>query len=151
MDEPDVRLAGAAFEAGDDPNRGFMNVRRQMFRRIEQPQKSVSAHARSRFTRPVPWCDLLVPRTLVQGPDRLLDLRVADNQEPPALHVPAARGTYSCLQDLSDQFVGHRVWFQPSHRPGGANNLKQVGAVVFVRRGVLAGAMGSPRLSEGIA
>src|ERR1700730_18382509 len=51
-----------------------MNVIGQIFRRIEQPQKSLADHARGGFTRPIPWGNLLVPRTLVQGSDRLLDL-----------------------------------------------------------------------------
>src|SRR5689334_18550605 len=45
------------------------------------------------------------PGTLVQGPDSLLDLRIADYQEPPTLHVSAARGADTRFQDLSDQFA----------------------------------------------
>ena len=37
---------------------------------------------------------------------------------PPALHVSAAGGTHARLKDLSDQFVRHRVRFQPPHRSG---------------------------------
>jgi hypothetical protein len=78
-----------AFKARDDPNGSLMDVVGQMFRRIEQPQKSLAAGARGRFTSPVPWGDLLVPRTLVQGPDRLLDLRIADYLKPPTLACSA--------------------------------------------------------------
>jgi len=102
---------GAAIKARDNPDRGLMNVRGQILCRVEQPQKSFPAHARGRFTSSVAWGNLLVPRTLVQGPDSLLDLRVADYQEPPALHVAAARRTHACLQDLANQFVRHRVRF----------------------------------------
>jgi hypothetical protein len=69
-----------------------------------------------------------LPR-LIQGPDSLLDLRIADYQETPALHISAARCTDARFQDLLDQFLRHRVWFQPSHRPGGADNLEQMGGV----------------------
>ena len=37
------------------------NVVTSSFRRVEQPQKSLSAHARGRFTRPIPWTDLFIP------------------------------------------------------------------------------------------
>jgi hypothetical protein len=47
------------------------------------------------------------------GPDRLLDLRISDYQEPPTLHVSAARRAHPRLQDLADQFARHRVRFQP--------------------------------------
>src|SRR2546430_1437532 len=50
--------------------------------------KLLPARARGRFTRSIPWSHLLVPGTLVQGPDRLLDLWVADNEEAPALQFP---------------------------------------------------------------
>src|SRR5580700_12308196 len=106
-----------------------MNVIGQIFRRIEQPQKSLADHARGGFTRPIPWGNLLVPRTLVQGSDRRLDLWIADYQELPALHVSAARRTHTSLQDLSDQLVRHRVWFQPPHRPSGSDDLEQVASL----------------------
>jgi hypothetical protein len=35
-----------------------VNVCGQIFRRIEQPQELLPAHARSRFTGPIPWGDL---------------------------------------------------------------------------------------------
>src|SRR6202035_1635191 len=90
------------------------------------------------FTRPIPWGNLLVPRTLVQGSDRLLDLWIADYQELPALHISAAPRPHTSLQDLSDQLVRHRVWFQPPHRPSGSDDLEQVGGVRgCVRRGTV--------------
>jgi hypothetical protein len=79
-----------------------VDVRRQIFRRVEQPQKSLAAHARGRFARPITWRNLLVPSALVIGSDSFLDLRIADYQEPPALHVAAARGTNARLKDFSD-------------------------------------------------
>jgi hypothetical protein len=45
-----------------------MDVRGQIFRRIEQPQKSFAAHARGRFSSPIPRRNLLVPGSLVVGP-----------------------------------------------------------------------------------
>jgi drug/metabolite transporter (DMT)-like permease len=45
----------------------------------------------SRFARVIPGRDYLVPGPLVEGPDRLHDLRVADDEEPPALHISAGR------------------------------------------------------------
>jgi hypothetical protein len=94
----------AAFEARDDPDGSLMNVCGQTFCRVEQPQKSLPAHARGRFTSPIPWCDLLVPRALVVGPDSLLDLRISDYQEPPALHVSATRGA-----DAQEETASHQL------------------------------------------
>src|SRR5439155_26702052 len=39
--------------------------------------------------------NLLVPRAFVAGSDSLLDLRIADDQEPPALHISSAWGTHA--------------------------------------------------------
>jgi len=103
-----------------------MDVRRQIFRCGEQPQELLPAHARSGFTGPIPWGDPLIPGALVQGPDRLFDLHLADYQEPPLLHISAAWRTDTRLQDLSDQIIRHRVWLQPPHRACGADNLEQV-------------------------
>jgi hypothetical protein len=65
---------GAAFEAKDDPGRGLMNVRGQIFRSVQQPQKSLPAGARGRFT-PDRYRGAIYssPCSLVQGPDCLLD------------------------------------------------------------------------------
>ena len=54
------------------------NVVTSSFRRVEQPQKSLTAHARSRLARRIPRGDLFIPGALVQGPDSLLDLHIAD-------------------------------------------------------------------------
>ena len=130
-----------------------MNVRGQIFRRIEQPQKSLPAHARGRFTGSIPWGSLLIPGPLVVGPYRLLDRRIFDDEKAPTLHVSAAWRTHARLQDLSDQFTRHRVRFQPPHRASRLDDLEQVGGVRgCVRHGVLAGAqLAQPRLSDGIA
>src|SRR5215471_19210937 len=45
-----------------------MDVRGQIFRRGEQPQELLPAHARSGFTRPIPRGDPFIPGTLVQAP-----------------------------------------------------------------------------------
>src|SRR5262249_21979340 len=78
-------------------------------------------------TRPIPWGHLFIPGAFVQGPDNLFDLRISDYEEPPALHISAARRTDARFEDLTDQFVRHRVRFQPPHRPGGADDLEKVG------------------------
>jgi hypothetical protein len=63
----------------------------QIFRRREHPLKPLPAGGRSRFASPIPWGDLFIPSALVQSPDSLFDLRIADYQEAPALPVAAAR------------------------------------------------------------
>jgi hypothetical protein len=88
-----------------------MNVRGHIFRCGEQPQELLPAHARSGFTGPIPWRNVFIPGALVQGPDRPFDLAVSDDQEPPPLHISAAGRTNTRLQDLSDQFIRHRVGF----------------------------------------
>jgi hypothetical protein len=86
------------------------------------------------------------PSPLVQGPDRLLDLRIADYQESPALHISAARGTDARFQDLANQFVRHRIWFQSPHRPGAANDFEQIRAVAFI--GLAFSRLAQQRLSD---
>ena len=51
---------------------GPHDVRGQILSCIKQPQKSLAAHARGRFTSPISRGDLLVPGALIQSPDRLL-------------------------------------------------------------------------------
>src|SRR5262249_20410399 len=77
---------------------------RRSFCRVEQPQKSLPAHAWGRFTRPMPWRNLFIPGALVQGRDRLRDLRIAGNQKPPALHISTAGRTAR-----QDGFAEHRM------------------------------------------
>ena len=92
---------------------------------------------------------LFISGAPVQGSDSLFDLRVSDHKETPSLHISAARRAYTCLKDLPDQFVRHRVGFQSPHRACGFDDLEQVSGVVFVRHGVLAGVrLGQPRLSD---
>jgi hypothetical protein len=120
----------------------------QIFRRPQHPLKSLPAGARSRFTSPVPWGDLFIPGALVQGPDSLFYHWIADYEEPPALHIAAAGGTDARFEDLSNEFIRHRVGLQSPHRPSGPDYLEQ-SAVDFVRHGVLADArLGQPRLSD---
>jgi hypothetical protein len=76
-----------------------MDVRGQIFRRIEQSQKSLSAHTRGRFARPIPWTDLSFQARLYKAPDRLIDLRVSDYQEPPALHIRPSRTRHRTLRN----------------------------------------------------
>src|SRR5215469_14598162 len=110
------RRAGPAhrcltFKAWNDPYRSLVDVRGQIFRRGQQPQELLPAHARSWFTGPIPWSDPLIPGPLVVGPHSLLDLRITDYQKPPLLHISAAWRTNTRLQDLSDQLIRHRVRF----------------------------------------
>jgi hypothetical protein len=74
-----------------------VNVRGQIFCRIEQSQKSLAAQAGSRFTSPTPGRNLLVPGPLVIGPNCPFDLGVLDHEEPPTLHISAARRTNTHL------------------------------------------------------
>src|SRR5271155_5424297 len=106
-----------------------MNVIGEMFSGGKHSLEPLPARARGRFTRPILWGNLLVPCALVQGPDRLPDLRIANYQESPALHISATRRAHARLQDLSDQLVRYGVWLQPPHRPGGSDNLEQGGGV----------------------
>jgi hypothetical protein len=92
-----------------------MDVSREIFCRIEQPQKSIPAHARRGFASPVARCYLLIPGPLIQGLDRLLDAGISDHEEAPALHIATAWRTDAGLQDLADQIVRHRVQLQPLH------------------------------------
>src|SRR5438270_11560675 len=111
-----------------------------MFGGGEHSLEPLTARPRSRFTRSIPWGHLLVPGTLVQGPDRLLHLRISDYQKAPPLHISATWGTDARLEDFSDQFIRHGISFQPPHRAAGPDNLEQVGAVCFVGHAVLGGA-----------
>jgi hypothetical protein len=106
-----------------------MYVIGEIFSGGKHPLEPLSAGAGGRFTRPMPRRNLFIPSTLVQGPDPLLDLRVADYQKPPALHISTARGTDARLKDLADQFVRNRVWLQPPHRPSGSDKVEQIGGV----------------------
>jgi hypothetical protein len=71
---------------------------------------------------------VFIPSALVQGPDRLLHLGITDHQEPPTLHIAAARCTDARLQDLSDQFIRHPVGFKPPHQACGFDDLEQIGS-----------------------
>src|SRR6516165_4060861 len=110
MDEPDVRVGVPPSKR----DRGLVDVRGQIFCRSEQPQKSLLAPARGGFPSPMPRGDLFIPGVLVQAPNRLLDLVVSDDQEPPPLHISAAGSTYARFQDLSNHLIWHRVRLQPA-------------------------------------
>ena len=75
----------------------LVDVVGEMFGGGKHPLKSFPAGARSRFPGAIPWRNLLIPGPLIQGPDSLFDLRIADHQEPPTLfpplgaHTPASR------------------------------------------------------------
>src|SRR5689334_23043498 len=103
-----------------------MYVIGEMFGGGKHPLETLPVRARCRFTRLIPWSNLLVPGSLVQRPDSLFDLRITDYQEPPPLHISAARCTDPRFQNLTDEFVRHRVWLQPPHRPGGPDDLEEI-------------------------
>jgi len=106
-----------------------MDVRRQMFCGVQQTQKSLAAHAWGWFTGPISRCNLLVPCSLVIDADPLLDLRISDHQEAPALHISAARRADARFEYLTDEITGHRVRLQPAHRPRGLDDLEQIGGM----------------------
>src|SRR5215472_5332345 len=120
---------GVAFEARDNPDGSLMDVRRQMFCGVQQTQKSLAAHAWGWFTGPISRRNLLVPCSLVIGADPLLDLRISDHQEAPALHISAARRADARFEYLPNEVTGHRVRLQPAHRPRGLDDLEQIGGI----------------------
>ena len=101
-----------------------MDVCSQILRCRQHSLKPLSAGVRGRFTRSIPWGDLFIPGALVHGPDRLFDLRIADDQESPSLHVSTARRADTGFKDLTDQFVRHPIWLQPPHRPSRSYDLE---------------------------
>jgi hypothetical protein len=66
-----------------------MDVVGQILGRVKHPREAVRACAGGWLACPVSRADHFVPSTLVIGPDRLLNLRFADHEEPPALHIAA--------------------------------------------------------------
>src|SRR5215831_13855745 len=73
---------------------------------------------------------------LYTAPTVSLTFSIADHQEPPALHVSAARRAHAGFEDLPDQVIWHRVRFEPPHRTCGFDDLEQIRA--FIRHDVLA-------------
>src|SRR6266404_5376379 len=98
-----------------------------MFRRGNRPQKLIPAHAMWGFTRPVARSDLCIPGTLVICSDGLFDRRVPNDNKAPMLHIAATRAAHSCLQNLPDQRLWHRVRLQSPHRASRLNNFEQIG------------------------
>src|SRR5438445_10188306 len=70
--------------------------------------------------------DDLVEGALVPDLYALLDLRVLDHEEPPALRVAPVGRAGAGLEDLLDQLVGHRVGLQSAHRAHRLHDLEQV-------------------------
>src|SRR3981189_1853676 len=98
-----------------------------MFRRGNRPQELIATHSKWRFTRPVARSDHFIPGTLVVCSDGLFDRRVLNNNKAPMLHVAAARAAHTCLQNLPDQRLWHRVRLQSPHRAGCLDNFEQIG------------------------
>src|SRR5580704_11317379 len=129
IDDPDVRVGGAPSRQGTiHTGASWMCAARYSAASSSRRKRSLLMPGAG-SPAPISWRDLLIPGALIQGPDRLLDLRIADYQEAPALHISATRGTHARFEDLPDQFVWHRVWFQTPHRPGGSDDFEQVGGV----------------------
>ena len=82
MDDPDVRVGVAPSRQGGDPQRGLVDVLGQIFRPRQHPFKPLSAGARSRFTRPIPWGYLFIPGAFVQRADSLFDLGIVIYEKP---------------------------------------------------------------------
>src|SRR2546423_4870132 len=102
-----------------------MDMRGEVFGRCEQPAETILIHPRCGFSGSIARGDNLVPSPLVVGADGSFDLRILDHEEPPTLHVAAARGADAGFQDLPDQLWRDRVRFQPTHRTGRANDLEE--------------------------
>src|SRR5436190_17737814 len=104
-----------------------MDVVSEVFRRVEHPQEPIARCTRSGFTSPVSWGDDLVPSAPIERPDRLLDLGITHHEEPPSLHVAAARRANPRFKYLPHQLIRHRVRLQPTHRACRADDLEQIG------------------------
>src|SRR6266446_3499145 len=114
------------FNAGDDPHGRFVEVVGQILHRRVLPVVLLAADAWRRRALEVSRPDHLVESALVVDLHGLFDLRVLDDQEPPALGVAPVGGAGTGLQDLPDQLVGHRIGLQPAHGPHGLHDLEQV-------------------------
>src|SRR6267378_4210139 len=90
----------ATTHTGHDPYRGFVDVIGQILGRVEHPPKALGAGSGSRFAGPISRRDHFIPGPLVVVPDRLLDLRVANDEEPPALHVAAGRRRHARFKNF---------------------------------------------------
>jgi hypothetical protein len=91
----------SAFEAGNDPHGGFVDVVGEIFRRRQHPFKPLPAGARGRFTSPDIVAQLLVSRTLVhKAPTVSLTFGSRTTRKRQRCHISAARGTGARFKDL---------------------------------------------------
>jgi hypothetical protein len=67
-----------------------MDVIGKILGRIEHPPKALGPCSGGRFACAIPRCNYLIPGPLVVGPDRLLDLGVADDKAYAARAVVSA-------------------------------------------------------------
>jgi len=99
IDDPEVRVGVAPSRQGTIHTGASWMWLARYSAAASQPLALAGSGLRGCFTRPIPWGDLLIPGPLVQGSERLLDLRITDYQETPALrmfpplgaHTPASR------------------------------------------------------------
>ena len=111
---------------GNDPDWRFVDVGGQVFGGAEHAQKLLAAGAGRRFAGAIARANLFVPGALVERSDRRLDRGALDHQEPPPLHVAAARRADPGFEYPTQQGVRHGVRLQAPHRPGRANDLEQI-------------------------
>src|SRR5215471_15025758 len=76
----------------------------------------------ARVARP----DHFVEGLLVIDLHLLFDFRVLEHQKAPALSVAAACSSLAGQQDVADQFVGHGVGLEPTHRSRRVDYLEYV-------------------------
>src|SRR5262245_64814996 len=67
------------------------------------------------------WCCTIAGQNLVQSfliaqLELLLDLAIFHDNESPVLYIPTARRTHTGGNDFTDEFVRHRIRFEPAHR-----------------------------------
>src|SRR5678815_2371516 len=117
-------------DAGDNPHGSLMKMLRQIF------DGSMLTHIALRSD---PWgrCAVAITRSyhLVEGPslevlDALFNGAVLQHQKAPGLAIASIGRGDPGLKDLADQFVRHRVRFQPAHGPRGVDNIEDVSAAV---------------------
>ena len=114
------------FHAGDDPDRGFVIMFRQVFDRAVLALVFDTGDARRRRAGGVTRADNLIERLFVPGLHGFLDRRVLDDHEAPFLRVAAIGGAKPGFQHFFDQRVWHGVRLQPPHGAGGAHDLEHV-------------------------
>jgi hypothetical protein len=109
-----------AFQAGDDDDWDFLEV-------IRLPKDSIQDLLALRVAPSGPACDLASqsPGLPVDAGESLLDLWVFDDDEFPSLSVTAGGRSDGQLYQAKDDFIVHRVRFQPADCPLRLHGLVQ--------------------------